>query len=186
MNDKVWIQTWSGRRFDLINPDPEMVHLRDIAEALAKANRFTGHTSRPYSVAQHSIFCSHHTTMRARLPALLHDAEEAYTGDMSTPMKMAMRAAGAGDAYHTIADGIRGAIFRRFGLSFPVDPDVWMEVKNADALALSTERRDLMRVQRKDWTWPLPDPDPVLLVPMPWWDAAEQFMKRAKELGCRE
>lgn len=184
-NEKVWIQTWSGRKFDLVNPLPEMVHLRDIAEALAKANRFTGHTLRPYSVAQHSVFCSYHVPYRARLHALLHDAEEAYMGDIATPLKMALRSLGAGTAVRDLSDRIRGAVFEKFGLAWPCDPDIWMEVKNADALALATEKRDLLR-HKLSWSYSMPDPDPVLLVPVPWWDAAEMFMKRARELGCRE
>jgi len=53
-----WIQTHSGKRFDLLDPAPEMVDVGDIAHALGMICRFTGHCSRPYSVAEHCVWGS--------------------------------------------------------------------------------------------------------------------------------
>ena len=55
---KHWIQTYTGKAFDLLNPTPEMVEVTDIAHHLALINRFTGATAVPYSVAQHSVLVS--------------------------------------------------------------------------------------------------------------------------------
>jgi hypothetical protein len=49
------IQTRTGKMFNIKHPDPDMIDLRDIAAALAKTNRFGGHTREPYSVAQHCV-----------------------------------------------------------------------------------------------------------------------------------
>lgn len=182
---KVWIQTFTGQRFDLVNPAAGAVRLRDIAEALAKANRYTGHTKRPYSVAQHSVFCSLHVSARARRYALLHDAEEAYTGDVSTPMKMALKAMGAGEAMQHVAHGVRKAIFERFHLEFPPPEDIWAEVKKADLLALATEKRDLL-CHALPWDWTMPEPCAEKIEALPWWDAAQVFYDRARVLGCGE
>ena len=46
-----YIQTWSGRQFDLDNPKASQVFWRDIVRALCNVNRFGGHTNIPISVA---------------------------------------------------------------------------------------------------------------------------------------
>jgi len=84
-----WMLTKSGRKVDLLNPKPDMICLDDIAYHLARINRFSGATSEPWSVAQHSIFAAalaeadDHGAYSV-LWTLLHDAHEAYTGDTST------------------------------------------------------------------------------------------------------
>lgn len=87
-----WIQTRSGEAFDLLNPKPEHVQLEDIVYALSHLCRFNGHTSRFYSVAEHSLHVCDRVLeaghpARAQLVALLHDAHEAYTGDIASPLK---------------------------------------------------------------------------------------------------
>jgi hypothetical protein len=89
-----WLQTISGKAFDLSNPDPAMVDFEaDVAPALAKLARFTGHTLGDigYSVAQHCVLGAESilaATGSERLAALflLHDAHEAYIGDIPTPL----------------------------------------------------------------------------------------------------
>ncbi len=91
-----WMQTYMGTRFDLTAPSVEQVSLRDIAWALSNQCRFNGHTRAFYSVAQHSVLvcdcvvdCLVEDEERAlvKLLALLHDAAEAYVGDLTRPMK---------------------------------------------------------------------------------------------------
>jgi len=95
--DAPWIQTASGKAFDLLKPDPAMVDLEnDIAGPLARLARFSGHiASGPYSVAQHSVEGADallRETGDERLAALflLHDAHEAYLGDLTTPVQAAL------------------------------------------------------------------------------------------------
>jgi len=100
-----WIQTYTGVRFDLLVPETEMVDINDIAHAESMQCRFTGHPKFFYSVAEHSFnvstlvenYCRRvgmgaADGAHAGLEALLHDAAEAYVGDMSRPMKMLLRA----------------------------------------------------------------------------------------------
>lgn len=84
-----WIQTYTGKKFFPLDPDPELICIEDIAHSLAMQCRYNGHTRRFYSVAQHSVilaskfFKSHDL----RFAALLHDASEAYLSDVPLPIK---------------------------------------------------------------------------------------------------
>ena len=83
-----WITTYTGKRFDLEHPTPEMIDIEDIAHALSNICRWTGHTLYHYSVAQHSVNVSLMFDQRDdALWGLLHDAPEAYLGDVSQPLK---------------------------------------------------------------------------------------------------
>lgn len=91
-----WILTHSRVHFSLTSPRAEDVRIDDIAWALAGLNRFTGHGSHHYSVAEHSVHVWRRVrdlggTMDEQRAALLHDAPEAYVGDASSPLKAAMR-----------------------------------------------------------------------------------------------
>lgn len=136
-----YIQTFSGQHFDLIDPQPETIRIEDIAHALSQINRFTGHTKRPYSVAQHSLQASYIVPEKFSLEALLHDAHEAYTGDVSSPLKSLL------PDYRAFEDRIEAAVRRRFGLPAAMSP----EVKRADLIMLATERRDVLKDDGTHW-----------------------------------
>lgn len=91
MTPAPWIQTMSGIAVDLRHPTHEMFTLPDIAHALSRIPRFNGHTPAPYSVAQHSVHVSILAGMaggpQAARDGLMHDAAEAYLGDMPSPVK---------------------------------------------------------------------------------------------------
>ncbi|MGL5787527.1 MAG: phosphohydrolase [Bacteroidales bacterium] len=87
-----YITTFTGVHFDPVNPDPELIHLEDIAHALSLLCRANGHTRFFYSVAQHSLCCCKEASLRRlsvriQLGCLLHDASEAYLSDMPRPIK---------------------------------------------------------------------------------------------------
>lgn len=136
-----WIQTFTGLRFDLLDPQPDQICIEDIAHALSQLCRFTGHTMYFYSVAQHSLLVSQLVKPTLALVALLHDAPEAYIGDVSSPLKALL------PDYKKIEYGIWLAIANKFDLPH-VLPD---EVKHADLVALMTERRDMMRPSHHFW-----------------------------------
>lgn len=82
-----WITIASGGSFDLAEPLAVDVKIEDIACALSRINRYTGHTRWPYSVAQHCCIVAEYCPPEFQLEALLHDAAEAYVGDISSPLK---------------------------------------------------------------------------------------------------
>jgi uncharacterized protein len=147
-----WFQTHSGIQFYPLDPQPEEVLIEDIAHGLGRICRFGGHTRDFYSVAQHSVIVSNILPEELALAGLLHDATEAYIGDMVRPLKYSV------PQYMLIEDRLWDVIAARFNLPRILPP----EIKHADNVALITERRDLLEKQRKwgDWSKayaPLPD-----------------------------
>lgn len=136
-----WILTHTGKRFDLFEPDVAMIDPRDIAHSLAHLCRFNGHTRGFYSVAQHSCLVADLVPAEHKLAALLHDATEAYLGDMTRPLKEWM------PYYRGFEDVIWGRVCERFGLGVDLPPTV----HQADLIALATERRDLMPPDPATW-----------------------------------
>src|SRR4051812_20612492 len=85
-----WMQTYTGRAFWPLDAQPEDVDPLDIAAALSMLCRYGGHVSRFYSVAEHCLLMSEAVAPEHALWALLHDATEAYMGDMVRPLKRQM------------------------------------------------------------------------------------------------
>lgn len=81
------ILTYTGLHFPLLKPEYFHFNILDIAHALSQLCRFTGHTSSFYSVAQHSVMVASLVPADQALAALMHDAAEAYLGDVSSPLK---------------------------------------------------------------------------------------------------
>lgn len=165
-----FIQTYSGKKFSLIDPQPEDVCIEDIEHALGLICRFNGHTKHFYSVAQHSILVSKIVFPEDAYEGLMHDAGEAYYGDISTPMKIAMGRY-YGSSWGIIMDRIDSVIAQRFRLSDPM-PD---SVHHADKVALATEKRDLLGPCNFDWVIELPEPYPKGILPYPPMVAIKEF-----------
>lgn len=168
-----WILTQSGRQFDLLNPTAAMISPNDIAHALAHLCRFNGHTRQHYSVAQHSLLVSSLVPSKHQLVALLHDATEAYIGDMTRPLKAVM------PHFSEVEEIIWQAVCDRFNLD-PILPEC---IKRADLVALATERRDLMPHYPGEWEClrGVP-PMPETITPQTAQDASMQFFSRLMEL----
>lgn len=177
-----WIVTATGRQVNLLDPDPESIVIEDIAAALCRLNRFTGHTTTFYSVAQHSVLVSEQCRY-SPLAGLLHDAHEAYLGDVSRPLKLALRsylAEGQPDPLAEIAAGFDRVICERFRLpadSFGVD-----EIKHADNRLLATEKRDLVIAHSHPWRDKLPEPLPYRIRATDWAHARVLFLRRFYQL----
>lgn len=82
-----WIRTATGRHLDLTGSTAADIDPLDLARGLARACRFAGQCDAFYSVAQHSVLASFHVPPQDALHALLHDAAEAYLGDLTGPLK---------------------------------------------------------------------------------------------------
>lgn len=130
------ILTYSGVKFDILDPDPSDVKLIDIAHSLARLCRFTGHTAKFYSVAEHCVRMSHMVSEEYAMWALLHDATEAYVGDMSMPLKRQPCMA----PYRRAEYRVWVAICKRFDIN-PIEP---VCVKNADREICKQEGHQLI------------------------------------------
>lgn len=135
-----WIETFTGKKFHFLNPQPEEICIEDIAHALSNICRFTGHSSFFYSVAEHSIAVS---VLTNSLEGLLHDASEAYITDISSPVKPLLA------NYRDLERRITTAIEKQFGLR--TKPEIHRGVKQADLDQLATEAKYLIKSGGIGW-----------------------------------
>lgn len=122
--------TRSGQLIDIMNPTADTIDLEDIASALSHVCRFGGQVNQFYSVAQHSVLVSYLCDPEYAMYGLLHDASEAYIGDVIKPLKNIL-----GDVYEDIETKFTYAIFDKFNL----DPKGIKNVEKADKEALQIE-----------------------------------------------
>jgi len=166
-----WIQTHTGRRVDFLNPDPNQINIEDIAHALSQICRFTGHSSEPYSVAQHCCYVSQLCAPVDALAGLMHDASEAYVGDINSPLKRLI------PGFKEIETRVHEAIMMRFDLS----PKIPESVKVADLEMLAIEARDLMGADPVTWGLAKPRED-VKVISWPAKKAKGYFLIRFEDL----
>lgn len=129
---EAWIGTRSGARFFPWSPRAEDVRIEDIAFALAGIYRWGGHTR--MTVAQHCHQVSLLVPRELALQALMHDASEAYLGDVLRPIKRLQ------PDYREREDAVMGVLGEVFGFGWPMHD----EVREADDLAMAIEARELM------------------------------------------
>ncbi len=139
-----WITTFTGKKFHFLDPASDEIDIKDIAHHLSMLCRFTGATRLFYSVAEHSVRVSDILPERLKLAGLLHDAAEAYTNDISRPVKYTHK-------LEKTDQVISMAIAEKYAVDMfsPL-------VKNADNVLIATEARDLMPSTR-GWA-KLPEP----------------------------
>ena len=179
---KPWVLTRTGMSVFLDDPDPATINIVDLAVGLSRAGRFCGQTRgrHAYAVAQHSVlglwferFFEDPGEETARR-YLVHDGHEAYTGDITRPMKVSL----GSDRLRYIESAVTDAIHVRFGIG---GGDAFW-VKGIDDRMLATERRDLMPADIYPWQ--------LKAVPYPWkidpWtpqEAALIYVNEARLLG---
>ena len=175
--------------------------VREIAHALAQINRFTGHCARPYSVAEHSLLVAdivhathqgiNHNRVEVELAALLHDAHESVTGDAASPIKRVL-----GQAWEWFEDEQQNALLDGYDLLTAYQKHRHV-IKQADLIALATERRDLMPWTKhgsEPWDvldkageqvepWPHVNLNNIARRMAPWWWWRRQFEARVHGLA---
>ena len=137
------ITTVGGNFFDLLKPEEYEYDIDEIATALSNICRYTGHVNRFYSVAEHSVLVSKLLPDGLALSGLLHDASEAFIGDVSSPLKKLL------PEYKKIEEGIQTAIANHFGLEYPFPK----EIHEADKRMYWQERQEVADNGIKDKLW---------------------------------
>ena len=137
MADLGEIVTFSGIIFKPLDPNPDLIDIRDIAHSLSNQCRFTGHSIFHYSVAQHSIYVSDITPQEHKMWGLLHDSSEAFLSDIARPIKNQKE---LGEIYKRVERRLSKAVADKFDLEWPIPESVL----HADDVLLRTEQRDLM------------------------------------------
>lgn len=168
--------TCRGQPFHLIDVDPDAIDIYDIAKQLSQQCRFGGALERFYSVAQHSVFVSYLCDPDHALVGLLHDAAEAYIGDIKKPLKNLLE-----PTITEIETPILQAIFDKYKADcsaqhLPVD------VKMADEFACELERYSFSP-QSTFWKTPKHIKEYGKIQSLGMEHAEELFIERFKELG---
>jgi 5'-deoxynucleotidase YfbR-like HD superfamily hydrolase len=136
---RAWQRMLSGRRLDLLDPQPGDIAIEDIAHGLARVARWNGQTlgDHAFSVAQHALLVADITAALKPacerswlLAALVHDAPEYVIGDLISPFKAAV-----GLDYRAFEKRLLRAIHLAFGLPEELPEPVTAQVKHADRIA---------------------------------------------------
>lgn len=131
----------SGAYFDLIDAASSTFTIEDIAHGLSMTCRFAGQCREFYSVAEHSVLTSMLVPEGLKLAALMHDAAEAFIGDVTRPLKRLLL------DYKRIEAEIEAAIAARFGIAGMHEP----AVKAADLAMLAAEQAAMMPRHTDSW-----------------------------------
>ncbi len=175
-NPYSYITTYTGRRINPLDASPSDVNITDIAVALSRQARWSGHTRYGhYSVAEHSVRVSTICPIDDSLWGLLHDASEAYLCDIPRPIKHHPSFA----FYREVEKRLMAVICETFGLQLE-QPE---SVHRADSILLWTEARDLMGM-----TAPASYDGPIMREQIrPWTQekASNRFLERFERLLTR-
>jgi hypothetical protein len=156
-----------------------MFDIESIAHALSNKCRFSGHSRKFWSVAQHSVLVSCYCDLEDAKWGLLHDASEAYLVDLPTPLKILPEFS----FYKEIEDKLQEVVYKTFGLIGPEPPSIY----RADKILLVSEKRDLMP---ENDGWKISDifppekfpPLPFTLCPLEPEQSEKFFLNRFKDL----
>ena len=150
-----FLETVSGKKVNILTPDPATIIIEDIAWALSRMPRFSGHSIPyvPYSVAQHCIRVSQDLRKHGpliQLYGLLHDAAEAYINDLPSPVKHIPE-------IHAVIKKVESGLMQAIYESVNIDPPTHEQeliVKEADKVQQAIEAYNYMYSRGADWNLP--------------------------------
>jgi len=200
-HDRAFVLFKSGRKINLLDPDPQAWTEEDLAMGLSRTNRWAGHSRwpLPLSVAQHSLTVltlaelmakDQPLTAREKLREILHDGTEGLAGfDPLHPLKLHL-----GPGFAELDGRLQAAIDLRYKLPAWTE-DSYKNHKFADRLAAASEAFHVVGWSRDEMEGLLNiNIPPLLKDPLgavaglkewePWspQDAADRFLMRLKEL----
>ena len=159
-NKGPYFTTWSGIKFNVLEPTIDMINIIDIAHSLSIMRRFGGHLNVGYSIGIHSLYVEDLVEYKYKKRARMHDGSEAYMPDLMTPLKRHPSFQGA----VRYEDNLQGLIFESVGLP-RIDEEADAAIKEADLAMLYFEVKQL---SNHDW-WkniPVPNfPEPKIVIP---------------------
>lgn len=174
-NHRDCVATYSGKLLSIENPDPDLICIEDIAHGLAMTARFGGQCRKFYSVAEHC--CVVHDLIQNAggtggyaFAGLMHDAAEAYIGDLVRPIKSRQELM----MFRNIEARIQAAIERRFDVLH--GSAVAEVVRAADNIACRAEAHLLMEGQGELWDWGETPLVPIKMQPHSWQGAEKLFL----------
>lgn len=138
----------SGRYVDLLDPDPAMITLADIAHGLSHICRFSGQCSKLYTVAEHCALVAWRLVRQEYpyeivLAGLHHDDAEALCVDIPRPLKAML------PEYVVVESRVHAAVVTALGLQgLPFEHPA---IKEADGWALRTEAFELLPSRGAGW-----------------------------------
>jgi len=162
----------SGAWFDFLDPRSSGFTIEDIAHGLANICRYSGQCSSFYSVAEHSLLVSESAVGHER-EALMHDAAEAFLGDVTRPLKQLL------PEFKKIEREVEIAILERFELCYPLSP----AIKQADLRVLAAEQAQIMPAGANSWAEASGvEPAPIRVRHLSPDDAYREFLARFEML----
>lgn len=175
MSNSHFIHVYSGKLFDVLNPQPEDFDIRDIAHSLSQQCRFGGHCNTFYSVAAHSVVASWLCPSDLAMELLLHDAHEAYVLDLQRPLKELL------PEYRLIEDEVAFALEQAFQIH-PRCTENEGIVREVDLRMLATEKEQLCNPGP---SWPFLEGVKPYPNRLPLWSPREaeiKFLQRYQDL----
>lgn len=200
-----WIATFTGRRHYFLDPHPSEIVIEDIAHALSMICRYGGHCRTFYSVAEHSVrvaeamllgrFGDLNYVPIEVLFALLHDASEAYLGDLVHPLKVILKRPDPKNPheihydplpnYGRLEHRLEEIIYLKFTGTLP-NAQVRDLIRYYDLALLKHEARALIRDAESQWEEWSDLPDEPDLAPIEPWSPSEarvRFMTAFAQCG---
>lgn len=187
-----WVPTFSGRGYRPWADNPGLFGLDDLAYGLAHTFRYGGQSSPPVTVAEHAILVTRIIRTlwpgnpRLEKAGLFHDASEAILHDIQAPLRR--------QVWVTLPSGMMVSWMEsdlRVTMNIAKDYGVEAadleapEVRAADILAASFEKRDCPNLRDGDWGLP-PIPPEVAHLSIQGWaphEAMQQYQDELRRVG---